>query len=70
MQARAIIRAAHAVRERTGLAPRMEIMIPLVAYARELEMANVVSQIVELVIRTTMSVGSTIRAEPRLRVRS
>jgi pyruvate,orthophosphate dikinase len=41
MQARAIFRAAHAVRERTGLAPHMEIMIPLVAYARELEMANV-----------------------------
>ena len=40
MQARAIFRAAHAVRERTGHAPRVEIMIPLVAYARELEMAR------------------------------
>ena len=33
MQARAIFRAARAVRERTGRAPRVEIMIPLVAYA-------------------------------------
>jgi pyruvate, orthophosphate dikinase len=40
MQARAILRAARAVRERTGRAPRVEIMIPLVAYARELEMAR------------------------------
>ena len=38
MQARAIFRAARAVRERTGSAPRVEIMIPLVAYARELEL--------------------------------
>jgi pyruvate, orthophosphate dikinase len=40
MQARAIFRAARAVRERTGHAPRVEIMIPLVAYAREFEMAR------------------------------
>ena len=40
MQARAIFRAARAVRERTGRAPRVEIMIPLVAYARELELAR------------------------------
>ena len=33
MQARAIFRAARAVRERTGHAPRVEVMIPLVAYA-------------------------------------
>ena len=32
MQARAIFRAARAVRERSGQAPRVEIMIPLVAY--------------------------------------
>ena len=32
-QARAIFRAARAVRERTGDMPRVEIMIPLVAYA-------------------------------------
>ena len=40
MQARAVFRAARAVRERTGRAPRVEIMIPLVAYARELELAR------------------------------
>ena len=40
MQARAIFRAARAVRERTGGSPRVEIMIPLVAYARELELAR------------------------------
>src|SRR4051794_11287272 len=37
MQVRAIIRAAAAVRERTGKAPEVEIMIPLVAYETELE---------------------------------
>jgi pyruvate,orthophosphate dikinase len=38
MQARAILRAALAVGERTGEAPELEIMIPLVAYERELEL--------------------------------
>jgi pyruvate, orthophosphate dikinase len=38
MQARAILRAALAVRERTGEAPELEIMVPLVAYERELEL--------------------------------
>jgi pyruvate,orthophosphate dikinase len=36
MQARAAFRAAVAVEQRTGTPPRLEIMIPLVAYAREL----------------------------------
>ena len=40
VQVRAIFRAAAAVRERTGQAPRLEIMIPLVAYAREFEQAR------------------------------
>jgi pyruvate,orthophosphate dikinase len=40
MQVRAIARAARAVRERTGKAPQVEIMIPLVAYERELEIAR------------------------------
>jgi pyruvate,orthophosphate dikinase len=40
MQVRAIVRAAHTVRERSGEAPRLEIMIPLVAYERELELAR------------------------------
>ncbi|HET9720317.1 MAG TPA: putative PEP-binding protein, partial [Solirubrobacteraceae bacterium] len=37
MQVRAIARAARAVRDRTGRAPILEIMIPLVAYEREFE---------------------------------
>ena len=37
MQVAAIVRAALAVAERTGSAPRLEIMIPLVAYEKELE---------------------------------
>ena len=40
MQARAVFRAARAVADRTGAAPRVEIMIPLVAYAGELELAR------------------------------
>jgi pyruvate,orthophosphate dikinase len=38
MQAEAIFSAARAVRERTGDLPQVEIMIPLVAYERELEL--------------------------------
>jgi len=37
MQVRAIVGAALAVRERTGVEPVVEIMIPLVSYERELE---------------------------------
>jgi pyruvate,orthophosphate dikinase len=37
MQVRAIMRAAGAVRDRTGKAPQVEIMIPLVAYETELD---------------------------------
>src|ERR1035437_8599677 len=40
MQVRAIARAARAVQERSGRAPRLEIMIPLVAYERELELVR------------------------------
>jgi pyruvate,orthophosphate dikinase len=40
MQCRAIFRAARAVRERGAAAPELEIMIPLVAYAREFELAR------------------------------
>ncbi len=36
MQIRAIVRAAHAVQERTGVAPTVEIMHPLVAFDTEL----------------------------------
>jgi pyruvate,orthophosphate dikinase len=38
MQSRAIFRAALAVLERTGEAPHLEIMVPLVAYEKELEL--------------------------------
>jgi pyruvate, orthophosphate dikinase len=51
MQARAIFRATRAVRERTGRAPRVEIMIPLIAYAREFAMAR------ELVLRVAAEEG-------------
>jgi pyruvate, orthophosphate dikinase len=51
MQARAIVRAARAVRERTHHAPRVEIMIPLVAYAGEFAMAR------ELVVRVAAEEG-------------
>jgi pyruvate,orthophosphate dikinase len=51
MQARAIFRAASAVRERTGHAPRVEIMIPLVAYVREFVMAR------DLVLRVAAEEG-------------
>jgi pyruvate, orthophosphate dikinase len=54
MQARAIFRAARAVRERTGHALRVEIMIPLVAYARELEIAR------DLVLRVAVEEGATV----------
>jgi pyruvate, orthophosphate dikinase len=40
MQVRAIARGAIAVRARSGAAPKVEIMIPLVAYERELELAR------------------------------
>ncbi len=38
MQIRAILRAAKAVHERTGIRPDVEIMVPLVAYEHELEL--------------------------------
>jgi pyruvate,orthophosphate dikinase len=51
MQARAIFRAARVVRERTGRAPRVEVMIPLVAYAQELAIARA------LVLRVAVEEG-------------
>jgi pyruvate,orthophosphate dikinase len=45
MQAEAIMRAARAVRERSGDAPHLEIMIPLIDYEHELELMR------ELVVR-------------------
>jgi pyruvate,orthophosphate dikinase len=48
MQVAAIVRGAHAVKEKTGAAPKLEIMIPLVAYEKELEqMRALVERIVE-----------------------
>ena len=47
MQVRAIVRAARAVRERTGEPPQVEIMIPLVAYEKELELMR---ELVERVV--------------------
>ena len=51
MQARAIVRAAKAVAGRSGEAPRLEIMIPLVAYEKELELMR------ELVLRVVDEEG-------------
>jgi pyruvate, orthophosphate dikinase len=51
MQVVAIMRAARAVRERTGQAPALEVMIPLVDYERELELMR------ELVVTTAAENG-------------
>jgi pyruvate, orthophosphate dikinase len=47
MQVHAIVRAAKAVRERSGDAPQLELMIPLVAYEQELQnMRRLVDRVV------------------------
>ncbi len=51
MQIRAIVRAAHAVEQRSGVAPIVEIMHPLVAFMSELE------RLVELTARTVAEEG-------------
>ena len=51
MQVRAIVRAAKAVEQRTGAAPSVEIMHPLVAFAEELERLR------ELTVRTVAEEG-------------
>jgi pyruvate,orthophosphate dikinase len=51
MQVRAIVRAARAVEERTGEAPLVEIMHPLVAFAEELRRLR------ELTVRTAAEEG-------------
>jgi len=51
MQVAAIVRAARAVRERTGSAPHLEMMIPLVDYEREIELMR------GLVVRTAEREG-------------
>jgi pyruvate,orthophosphate dikinase len=53
MQVRAITRAALAVQRRSGQAPPLEIMIPLVAYEKELELMR------ELVERTVEDEGGS-----------
>jgi pyruvate, orthophosphate dikinase len=53
MQVRAITRAAIAVRERAGSMPKLEIMIPLVDYERELEVVR------ELIERVAEAEGLT-----------
>ncbi len=64
MQVRAMARAAQAVRERTGRAPHLEIMIPLVAYERELELVKdrvvAVAEAEGLSLGTTFGVGTMI----------
>jgi pyruvate,orthophosphate dikinase len=53
MQVEAIARAAVAVRERSGEPPLLEIMVPLVDYERELELAR------EQVVRVCVAAGLT-----------
>jgi pyruvate, orthophosphate dikinase len=53
MQVEAIVRAFRAVRDRSGEAPHLEIMIPLVDYERELELMR------ELVVRIVGGAGLT-----------
>ncbi|HVS29688.1 MAG TPA: putative PEP-binding protein, partial [Solirubrobacteraceae bacterium] len=53
MQVRAIMRAARAVRERAGVAPHLEVMIPLVDYEQELELMRA------LVVGTASDEGMT-----------
>jgi pyruvate,orthophosphate dikinase len=53
MQVEAIVRAFRAVRDRSGEAPHLEIMIPLVDYERELELMR------ELVVRIAGGAGLT-----------
>ncbi len=63
MQVRAILRAATAVRERTGESPHLEVMIPLVAYERELEvMRDLVERVAaeESAEELELSVGTMI----------
>ena len=71
MQVRAIVRAALAVRERTGASPHVEIMHPLVAFAEELRRLR------ELTVRVAAEegcdlpylVGTMIELPARLRAR-
>jgi pyruvate,orthophosphate dikinase len=56
MQVRAIARAARAVAERTGAAPKLEIMIPLVAYERELELVR--AQVLAVAAQEGLHYGS------------
>jgi pyruvate,orthophosphate dikinase len=58
MQVRAVVRAARAVAERTGTAPRVEIMHPLVAFESELERLRAL----------TLRVAAEERLEPRFPV--
>ena len=56
MQVRAIARAAVAVRQRSGRGPSLEIMIPLVAFERELELVR--SRVVAVAEEEGLTYGS------------
>jgi len=60
MQVRAIARAARAVHGRTGVRPQLEIMIPLVAFERELTLMR------ELVVRVAEEEGMEIGTDYRV----
>jgi len=59
MQAEAIFRACVAVRARTGAAPHLEVMIPLVDYERELELMRAL--VVEVAERHGLAAGEDFR---------
>ena len=59
MQVRAIMRAQCAVTERLGHPPRLEVMVPLIDYERELEIIE------ELIFRVAARGGRRARALPR-----
>jgi pyruvate,orthophosphate dikinase len=71
MQVRAIVRAARAVHERTGAAPEVEIMHPLVAFAEELRRLRqlTVAVTVEEEFRLPYHIGTMIEL-PRACVRA
>jgi len=61
MQVRAMARAARAITERTGEAPQLEIMVPLVAYEQELEQARtMIERVIEEEGGIKASVGTMI----------
>jgi pyruvate,orthophosphate dikinase len=58
MQVRAIVEAAVAVEQRTGSAPRVEVMLPLIAYEQELELLR--ERVVEVAEAAMRAAGARV----------